>query len=185
MAIFISLLRGINVSGQKKMLMADLKALYEELNFSAISTYIQSGNVVFSAENENKAEIAAQIEAKIAEKYGFKVPVLIRTASDLEKIQNYPIFMKEKIDNPHSIYFTFLSAEPSQTHQDKIVATNYLPDEYKIEGREIYLFCPNGYGNTKLSNSFFESKLKVIATTRNWKTLNVLLEMANALILNK
>lgn len=178
MAIFISLLRGINVSGQKKMLMKDLKALYEGLGFANVSTYIQSGNVVFASENENEAEIATQIEQKIAEKYGFQVPIIIRKAEDLEKMRNAPFFEKEKAENPDAIYFTFLSAEPLQANQDKIVSANFLPDEYVIEGKEIYLFCPNGYGNTKLSNTFFENKLKVTATTRNWKTLNVLLEMA-------
>lgn len=178
MAIFISLLRGINVSGQKKILMKDLKALYEALHFSNVRTYIQSGNVVFESQNENEAEVAAQIRQEIQEKYGFDVPIVIRTAAELEHTRNNVYASIEEGINPDSVYFTFLAEEPTETNQAKINATHFLPDEYIIEGREIYVYCTNGYGNTKLSNTFFENKLKVSATTRNWKTLNVLIEMA-------
>jgi uncharacterized protein (DUF1697 family) len=173
MQTYISLLRGINVSGQRKILMKDLITLYATLGFSNIATYLQSGNVVFQCEANEKADLSTKIEQKIHEKYSFEVPTLIKTVEEMEKIvANNPF-----AETTEHLYVTFLADMPTQMHIDKIQSTAYLPDKYVIIGTEIYIFCPNGYGNTKLSNAFFESKLKLTATTRNWKTVNELVNM--------
>jgi uncharacterized protein (DUF1697 family) len=171
MHTYISLLRGINVSGQKKILMKDLAALYATLGFTNINTYLQSGNVVFQCDDTEKAAISIKIQQKIHEKYGFEVPTLILDVATLQNaIKNNPF-----TDNTDQLYLTFLADIPTQTNQKKIQADAYLPDKYEIIGHIIYILCPNGYGNTKLSNNFFENKLKVTATTRNWKTVNALM----------
>src|SRR6202008_1647475 len=96
-------------------------------------------------------------------------------------LQNNPFINKRKEDVT-KLHVTFLSAEPEKANIDKIKGGNYVADEFRVTGKTVYLFCPNGYGNTKLSNTFFENKLKVTATTRNWKTINELVIMATELV---
>ena len=92
-------------------------------------------------------------------------------------------FLNDKTVDPEKLHITFLAAKPAQELLDKLVPTNYLPDRFNIIGSTVYLYCPNGYGQTKLTNTFFENKLKVRATTRNWKTVKKLLELAMIKIL--
>jgi uncharacterized protein (DUF1697 family) len=175
MHTYISILRGINVSGQKKIIMTDLLKLYEDLGFIDVKTYIQSGNVVFnSTKKVSNALLVKQIESKINEIYGFQVPVIIRTADDLAKIIASNPFKTESTEN---LYVTFLSNLPNSNHLEKLTELNYLPDEFIVIEKDIYLNV-SSYGTTKLSNSFFENKLKVTATTRNWNTVNKLLAIA-------
>ncbi len=175
MTVLLSILRGINVSGQKKIQMTDLKVLYEQLNFKNITTYIQSGNVVFKAENSKN--LNKKIEQKIFEKYNFDVPVIIRTTVEMQTIIEENPFLKRKNIDPEKLYVTFLEERPSSDLIENISKINYEPDTFIIWDKEIYLYCPNGYGNTKLNTNFFENKLKVKATTRNWKTANELLAL--------
>ncbi len=193
MKTYISILRGINVGGQKKILMADLKKLYESLNFLNVKTYIQSGNVIFDYQetenlNENKVilqeiqqnipqQIADKIANKITEQYGFQVPIIIRDVEEIEScIKNNPFI--GKYADFDKFHVSFLSQTPTESNIDKLKEGYFGDDEYLILGKEVYLYCPNGYGITKLSNNFLENKLKVIATTRNWKTVNELLRIA-------
>ncbi len=179
MQTYISILRGINVSGHKMIKMNELTTLFESLHFKNVKTYIQSGNVVFQAIETSVNDLAISIEDKISERFGFTVPVLVKEKSEIESVvKNNPYLMLEDKDVT-KLHVTFLAKEPDKSNLDKINQGQYLPDEYILSGSVIYLYCPNGYGNTKLNNSFFENKLKVIATTRNWKTVNELLEMAD------
>ena len=175
MHTYISILRGINVSGQKKIIMADLVKLYEDLGFTDVKTYIQSGNVVFnSTKKVSNSLLVKQIEIKINEIYGFQVPVIIRTVDDLSKIIASIPFKNETSEN---LYITFLSNLPNSNHLENLTELNYLLDEFIVIEKEIYLNV-SSYGTTKLSNSFFENKLKVTATTRNWNTVNKLLAIS-------
>lgn len=179
MKTFISILRGINVSGQKKILMADLKVLFENLEFEDVSTYIQSGNVVFSADEKSTGQdLARKIEAAISEKYSFHVPVIIRTAVEIENILAVNPFLKDVNIDREKLHVTFLEEIPEQEKLESIKSFDFPPDQFVIIGKEVFLHCPDKYGETKLSNKFFENKLKVSATTRNWKTVNKLVEMA-------
>lgn len=178
MQTFISILRGINVSGQKKILMADLKSLYESQKFSDVSTYIQSGNVSFKTnEKLSDVQLAQKIEKAIYKKYSFEVPVIIRNEDELIKITSSNPFLKEKSIDIKKLHVTFLSQIPDNAEIKNITEVDYSPDRFIITGKEIYLHIPESYGETKLSNNFFEKKLKVKATTRNWNTVNQLLEM--------
>jgi uncharacterized protein (DUF1697 family) len=176
---FISILRGINVSGHRKVPMADLKALYQQMGFTDVAIYIQSGNVVFKTNLKvSGLQLAQQIEKAIEQHFGFDVPVIIRSVTEWQHaIDNNP-FTKETGIDTDKLHITFLAEEPQPEQLEAIKACNYPPDRFAIIGKEIYLHCPDSYGNTKLSNTFFESKLKVKATTRNWKTVNKLMEMA-------
>ncbi|MGE5106405.1 MAG: DUF1697 domain-containing protein [Sphingobacteriales bacterium] len=177
----ISILRGINVSGQKKILMADLKALYEQRGFKDVTTYIQSGNVVFRTDKKlTNAELAQIIEKDIKTQFGFDVPVITRTSEEWNKIITANPFMKKKEINSDKLHVTFLSQEPDKANIKIAESFSYLPDEFSINGSEVFLHIPDSYGNTKLSNNFFENKLKVSATTRNWKTVITLAEIVSA-----
>ena len=179
MQTFISILRGINVSGQKKILMADLKALFESCHFKEVQTYIQSGNVAFkSNEKIIDLQIAKMIEAAIFKKYNFHVPVIVRSADEMKKVVISNPFLKEKNIDSKKLHVTFLSEIPKAENVASIENTTFLPDQFTISGKEIYLHIPESYGETKLSNQFFEKKLKVTATTRNWNTVVKLLEMS-------
>ncbi len=179
MQTFISILRGINVSGQKKILMADLKALYEKLKFTDVATYIQSGNVIFKTnEKLSDIEFAKKIEEAIHKKYDFEVPVIIRSEDEMKKIISQNPFVKEKNIDEKKLHVTFLSEIPDKKNVESTVNMDFLPDRFIIIGKEIFLYVPNGYGETKISNNFFEKKLKVKATTRNWNTTNKLSQMA-------
>lgn len=179
MKTYISILRGINVSGQKKILMTDLKALYESLGFEEVSTYIQSGNVIFKTDEKlSNQDIAKEIEKAILEKYNFEVPVIIRSAEEIRNVISANPFLAETDINVEKLHVTFLADAPGKASLESIKNLDYSPDKFVIIGQEVFLHCPDNYGETKLSNKFFESKLKVSATTRNWKTINKLLEIA-------
>ena len=173
---YIAILRGINVGTGRKVPMADLKKLCENLGLHDVQTYIQSGNVVFELpQPEPLSELEIRLQKAFTQAFGFDIPVLIRTAEEwAETISKNP-FLSENDDG--RLYLTCLQKEPAPESLEKIKALQYLPDRYEIIGRDVFLFCTSGYGSSKLSNSFFESKLKVPGTTRNWKTVMKLHEM--------
>ena len=174
---YISLLRGINVSGQKKIIMKDLKALYASLGFENVVTYIQSGNVIFKS-NQSEDVLIELIEKAIANKYGFDVPVQIRSASEFEQIvKSSPFTELDLVEEGTRVMVTFLASPPSTESVAKLMTYVKEPERLIIVRREVYLHCPNGYGKTKLSNVFIENKLKVKATTRNWKSVTKLHEL--------
>ena len=165
---YISMLRGINVSGQKKVKMDDLRAIYESLGFHNVITYIQSGNVIFECQNTNKTELKEKIEKSIEEKFEFQVPVEIRTERELENIlNNSPFGPIDLADEGTKYLVTFLSAIPSKSKVSEIQQFTAATEKLFIHGHEVYLYCPNGYGKSKLSNNFLEKKLGIEATTRN------------------
>jgi uncharacterized protein (DUF1697 family) len=171
---YISLLRGINVSGHKKIVMADLKALYEELGFTNVQTYIQSGNVVFNSKETNTKELEQLLFNAMKAHYGFDVPHLILTAAEIEEaLANNPFQDIEKM------YFTFLSEIPTAENLALLKAFNFENEFYEINGKLIYSHYPNGAGKAKLNNNFFEKKLRISATTRNLRTTKKILEMAS------
>ena len=179
MVKYIAILRGINVGGRRKILMADLRQLFSDLGFLDVSTYIQSGNVFFhTQEAKNNIELADSITKAIAEKYGFDVPVIIRNLEEIEEIISTHPFATETEEDVARLAVTFLKTIPKTAHLSKIETYDYSPDRFKIIGNNVMLFCAGKYHETKLSNKFFETKLKPPATTRNWKTVLKLAELA-------
>ena len=179
MTKFIALLRGINVSGQKQIKMPDLKSLFEESGFQNIETYIQSGNVIFTSKEKLPEKLEQKISLAIKRKFGFDVQIIVLTPEEIEYVLNNNPFIKKKKES-EKLYVTFLAKPPSDENINKLNAIDYSPEEYIIDGRYIYLFVPNGYGKAKLNNNFFESKLNVSATTRNWKTVNKMFELSTS-----
>jgi uncharacterized protein (DUF1697 family) len=176
---YISMLRAINVLGKRMIKMPELAKLYEDLGFHDVQTYIQSGNVIFKADDGISSEIlSANIEQAILEKFGFNVPVILRTPEEIASCIQHNPFHNTDGSPKDNIYVTFLESEPSEGLSEAIRRQAYFPDRFFIIRREIYIDCAGGYGTTKLSNTFFEKKLRVRATTRNWKTVNTLYEIA-------
>ena len=176
---YISLLRGINVSGQKKIRMAELRGLYEGLGLVNVATYIQSGNVVFQAEDRDPAELKTRIQQAIVDRLGFTVPVELRTHDEIEEIVEACPFGPVDLDQAGTkVLVTFLSERASTERISGLAALVTPPEKLVVCGREIYLFCPDGYGRSKLSNAPLERKLGVAATTRNWRTIIKLRELS-------
>jgi len=173
MQVYIALLRGINVSGQKKIKMADLKVLFQKLGFTEVVTYIQSGNVVFKASNNTNA-LEDSVRQAIQQQWGYNIPVSIQKAHLFGRIiTNNPF----KDCDPNTLYVTLLG---DTTHQVQMENTQEVwgEDRFVVYKNVVYVHCPHGYGKTKLNNSFFESRGHTWATTRNWKTVCRLVELA-------
>lgn len=178
MNVVISMLRGINVSGHKKVPMKELKALYEDLGFSRVSTYIQSGNVLFATDSKTPEKLPGQVEQKIKTHFGFDVPVIHRTPEELYTVLHHNPFLTEKEVQLNKLYVAFMATAALPEHIEKAQAYQTPADRFAVIGKETYLYLPDGYGTGKLHNNFFEAKLKVQATTRNWNTVNRLHELA-------
>lgn len=177
-SIYIALLRGINVSGQKKILMADLRDLCASLGLANVRSYLQSGNVIFESAEADLIVLAEQLEAAIAARYGFVVSVLLRKPEDLVRVLAQNPFLAEADGESGRHYVTFLASTPDPALVQTLTVPNGETGRFAIGREELFLYVPDGYGRTKLSNAFFERKLKVAATTRNWKSVNALAEMA-------
>ena len=176
---YVSILRGINVSGQKKIGMADLLKLYESLGLANVRTYIQSGNVVFESVQGRPDKLVRDIEQAIQNKYGFDVPVLVRTRAEIRATIRANPFLKEQGIDVSKLHVTFLEQVPEKSVVRKFDPGSLGQDRYSIKDANVYLYCPGGYGKTRLSNTFLEKQLGVRATTRNLKTVNVLNELLN------
>jgi uncharacterized protein (DUF1697 family) len=171
----IALLRGINVSGHKIVKMTDLKRAFESLSFENVRTYGQTGNVIFDCKRAETAELVTRVEEKIRETFGFSTKVIIRTQQRLEKIiDNNPLIGRADMALD-KLYITFLRDTPDETVASNLDINSDDDEKFVVVGKEVYLYCPNGYARTKLNNTTFETKLKTVATTRNWKTINKLL----------
>lgn len=178
MVKYFAILRGINVGGKRKILMADLKTLFSELGFANIQTYIQSGNVLFDYEGEAVVStLEDKVKAAISSTFSYDVPVIIRTITSLkESIANNPFYSGLDTDIGQ-LHLTFLQQQPAPGDIEIAKSFDYLPDKFELIGQDVFLHCVGKYHKTKYSNNFFERKLKVTATTRNWKTVLKLLEL--------
>jgi uncharacterized protein (DUF1697 family) len=171
------MLRGVNVGARNKIKMKDLEALFGDLGHTSVVTYIQSGNVVFKARSKSPTALARGIEERLARDLGLEVTVLVRTKDDLAGVVRGNPFLRAGADTAR-LHVTFLAEKPDAALARAVEGFDAGADELKVVGREVFLHCPDGYGNTKLNNGFLEKKLDTRATTRNWNTVMKLLELA-------
>jgi len=176
---YIALLRGINVGGKNKIKMLELRIIFESLHFKNVKTYIQSGNVSFEYDSINIINLSNQIEKKIEKKFietfWFSVKTIIRTEEELKNIVNNNPLVNEPNVELDKLHVTFMVDIPDPNLVSNLDIKKESNEKFSINSREVYLYCPNGYGRTKLNNGMFEKKLKVTSTTRNWKTINNIL----------
>lgn len=167
------------MAGHNKIKMTDLSALYKKMGFKDAETYIQSGNVVFGIlENLSETGLNVKIEEAILNEFKYNIPVINRTPEELRAILSLNPFAEEENFNPEKFAVIFLHEKPSESQIEKVGSINYPPDKFIIAGKEIYIYCPNGFGRSKIYTGFFENKMKVTGTARNLKTLNALINIA-------
>ena len=173
----ILLLRGINVGPRKRVAMPELRALLTEAGFEDVRTYVQSGNVVLSSRRA-PAKLRAEAERLIAERFGFGVDVIVRTADELAEVVARNPLAGVAVD-PKRYQVSFLEAEPDPAVLERIAATAAEPERLVAIGRELYAWHPDGIGRSKLWAKLAGTGLGVRATARNWTTVTRLLEMAS------
>jgi uncharacterized protein (DUF1697 family) len=179
MGMYISLLRGINVAGKNLIKMSSLKELFEQLGFESVTTYLQSGNAVFSCKETDKAEIGTKITNKIFKIFGYNVPVLVLTPEELRNLKEECPFINQPDMDPSFFHVTLMHTAVTADHLKVLNEKLLIGEVMDLKGSVLYLYCPHGYGKTKLSNSYIEKKLNVMATTRNWNTIIALNDLIN------
>ena len=178
MKIYIALLRGINVSGHKNIKMAELRELLKTLDFHDVETYIQSGNIVFKSDEVNIQKLEVIIKKGIADKFGFDIPVLVKTCHEITAILKENPFKKQEDLEANRIYYTLLHTAAKNEHTSSLQQEDYPNELFLITTNCVYLNCKRGAGKAKLTNNIIERKLKVEATTRNHRTMQKLLELS-------
>ena len=177
MTAFVSLFRGINVGGNHQVSMAELKAVHESLGFRNVLPYIQTGNVVFTSDDADVAQLHRHIQDGFEQQFGFHAEVLVRTSAEFSAIIANNPFQSQPDKESKWVVVMFLAACPDDTAQDHLLKTYAGPEELFIIGQEVYIYYPNGIGRSKLSGSFIEKKLKTVGTARNWNTVLQLQQM--------
>jgi len=171
-------LRSVNIGGYGRMAMSDLRETFGSLGYDDVVTYIQSGNVVFSASSKNEDAIVEAIEQRIAHDFGDSPAVLLRTAADLRRIASKSPFAKKGAD-PARHHVTFLDEAPSKSTLAALALPPSGKDELVVDGREVYVHTPDGYAGTKYTGTLIERRLGVVSTTRNWNTVTKLTQLTS------
>lgn len=173
----MALVRGINVGGRNKLPMKDLARMFEDAGCEEVRTYIQSGNVVFDADGALADRLALSIPERIEEDFGFRVPVVLRSVTELRRaIERHPF--REVAEETKHLHIGFLADEPSADRVASLDPARSSVDRFEVAGKEVYLHVPGGMGRTKLTTDYFDRRLGTVMTVRNWRTVNELLEMA-------
>jgi uncharacterized protein (DUF1697 family) len=180
MFIYIALLRGINVSGQKLIKMVELKKMFEQMGFEHVQTYIQSGNVLFVSD-KTTASLSQQIEEQISAVFGFSVTVVIRTLAQLEQIIKSCPYEADAASKVEKVYIALLADEPKQDRVEALLSCKSEVDDYSFINKEVHILCRQSIRKSLFSNNFLEKKLGVRATTRNWQTMNKLAGLGKAM----
>ena len=175
MTRWVALLRGINVGATNRIAMAKLRSALETLGLQDVVTYVQSGNVVFGS-SAARGTVTADLERRIAEVFGASVAVLLRTEAELAGIAARNPWL-EKEDDRKKLHVVFLDTAPRAAAVAKLDPERSPPDEFVVDGSEIFVRYPNGSGRSKLTLDYFEPRLGVRATARNWNTVLKLLEL--------
>lgn len=176
-AIFVALLRGVNVGGKNRLPMKALAAFFEEAGAAKVRTYIQSGNVLLEAAPARAARIGADVTARIRARLGFDAPILLRSAEELAAVVKGNPFLRAGAD-PATLHVLFLPERPAAAAVAALDRGRSLPDAFEVRGAEVYLCLPNGMGRTKLGVDYFDRALATRCTARNWRTVTTLLELA-------
>lgn len=167
---YIAFLRAINVGG-RFVKMDDLRQQFEQLGFSQVQTYIQSGNVIFETAAANPAHLEQTIEDHLHQLLGYEVSTLIRTPSELAEIAAYQPFAAAKFTDKSTLYISFLKAEPAPDRLQQLAGFNSAIDEFHQHGRQVYWLMHKHQGQSKFTNSKLEKVLQVPATRRNSSTV--------------
>ena len=172
---WVALLRGINVGGRNSVPMADLRRLFEANGSLAVSTYIQSGNVVFTHLTSNRAALAQVLEGAVADSFGVPAKVVLRTVDEIDLVAGAHPFGP---DNSSTVV-SFLTTEPTREAVLKLERLDVAPDRVAVVGSDVFLHYPNGVSGARLTGALLERELGVPGTARNWKTVTRLAQLAH------
>src|SRR5271165_2943507 len=176
---YVALLRGVNVGRARRLPMEALRALFAEAGAKSVESLIQSGNVVFAATEASAPQILADVGACISREFGFAAPMLLRDATAWKTLIDGNPFLRDGAD-PDTLHALCLSETPSPAALARLDLSRSPGDEFEVRGRDIYLRLPSGVARTKLTNAWFDSKLRVTSTLRNWRTVMKLGELVAA-----
>jgi uncharacterized protein (DUF1697 family) len=176
MSTYAALLRGINVGGKNILPMKDLVRMFEVAGCEAVTSYIQSGNVVFSAPAPVMKKVGELVGTQIVRQFGFAAPMVVRSAAALRLVVDENPLLAAGA-SPDAVHVAFLARTPSAAQIATLDPNRSPPDTFAVVGAHVYLHCPNGVGGTKLTNAYFDGKLATISTARNWRTVLKLVEM--------
>jgi uncharacterized protein (DUF1697 family) len=172
----VALLRGVNLGPKNKLPMKDLAQMFAEAGCTDVETFIQSGNVIFSAEPAILGSLPVMIKEKIADRFGYRVPVILRSSRQLGRtIKDNPFLLAGKPEKTLHVYF--LADPPDAQALKKLDPERSPGDAFHVSGQEVYMHLPNGMARTKLTNAWLDSKLSTISTARNWATVLKLSEL--------
>lgn len=174
---YAALLRAVNLGAHGKLSMPALKTALAGLGLEDVTTYIQSGNVVFRSDRP-PARLAEAIVDCIAQEFGLATTVILRTASELVRITRRNPFLDGE-QQPSRLHVLFLDSKPARGAEKRLDADRSPPDRFRVDGCEIYIHYPNGMGRSKLTGSYFERQLGVRGTARNWNTVLKLAELTS------
>ncbi|MEK5389523.1 DUF1697 domain-containing protein [Margalitia sp. FSL K6-0131] len=175
MTIYIALFRGINVGGHNIIKMAELRNLFQTIQLKNVKTYIQSGNVVFESEEEEKT-LRNRLEQEVAKTFGFPVSIILRTSIQIEKIIQQCPFPVDHLLEGESVHVPFLEEEPTQEAVDRLRQFENDDEQFLLIGKEMYLFFRKSIRDSKLAVQV--QRVGVQATVRNWRTTVKLDSMA-------
>jgi len=172
----VALLRGINVGGKNMLPMKELAAMFGKAGCGDVVTYIQSGNVVFRASDKVVTGLGGRIAKQVEAQFGIRVPVVLRSAAEIDAVIRRNPFLKTGASE-EMLHVCFLADQPGKDLVAGVDAGRSSPDVFDVVGRDIYLQLVNGMARTKLTNAYFDSKLKTVSTMRNWRTVLKLAEI--------
>ena len=178
MPTYISLIRGINVGGHKIVKMDELRKVIDKIGFENVQTYVQSGNIVFTTSRQSPSGLSKKIEDVIKKKFGHDAAVITKTAEEIAAAIHDNPFLKNKAIDVEKLHVTFLSGIPEPSSVKRLETIPSGDDQFRWRENILYLYLPNGAGNSKLASAPFEKLLGVRVTTRNWRTVNSLHQMA-------
>jgi uncharacterized protein (DUF1697 family) len=173
---WVALLRGVNLGARNKVPMAGLRLLMADIGAEDVQTYVQSGNVVFRSALARE-ELVRRVEREIRSRFGVGADVVLCTRAELARIVAGNPFARDEAE-PTRLHVTFLAQAPARARIKELSGDEFEPDRFHVTRAAVYLHTPQGYGRSKLSNAYFERKLGVRATTRNWRTVTTLAELA-------
>ena len=173
----IALLRGINVGGKNRLPMQALIEMFLAAGCDEVRTYIQSGNVLFRRTPTPGEDVSSLVSEAILNRFGYRIPIVTRTAREIREVVSANPFVAAGADTD-KLHVTFLPEPPDPARVAALDPNRSPGDQFAVLGREVYLYCPNGFARTQLTNGYFDSALATTSTTRNWRTTLKLLELA-------
>ncbi len=178
--IYVAFLRGLNVGGKNRIKMPELIAAFMAAGCEDVGTFIQSGNVLFRASAQTVKRVPQLVSGHLSQEFDINSPVVMRSAKALEGVVSRNPFLKPEVST-QALHVAFLAEVPQKQDAAALDPNRSPPDVFECVGQEVYLHCPNGLARSKLTNAWFDSRLKTVSTVRNWNTVLELAQLAKEL----